>query len=73
MQGRWSKQGVGRLLEPNLAGEKGRFAYFDTEAHPGTVIEISDISGAKGKFFERIKQAAAGWDGADPIREVKGR
>ncbi len=37
------------------------------------MIEISDISGGKGKFFERVKQAAVGWDGTDPIREVKGR
>ena len=56
--------------EGRIGGEKGRFAYFDTEAHPGTVIEISDISGGKGRFFERIRQAAANWDGTDPIRLV---
>jgi hypothetical protein len=56
--------------EGQIGGEK-RFAYFDTEIHPGTVIEISDISGGKGRFFERIRQAAADWDGADPIRLVK--
>ena len=56
--------------EGQIGGEKGRFAYFDTEAHPGTVIEISDISGGKGRFFERIRQAAANWDGTDPIRLV---
>ncbi len=54
--------------EGQIGGEQGRFAYFDTEAHPGTVIEISDISGPKGKFFEFVRQAAIGWDGADPIR-----
>jgi hypothetical protein len=57
--------------EGQIGGEKGRFAYFDTEAHPGTVIEISDISGGKGRFFERIRQAAADWDGSDAIRVVK--
>jgi hypothetical protein len=57
--------------EGQIGGEKGRFAYFDTEVNPGTVIEISDISGGKGRFFERIRQAAADWDGADPIRLVK--
>ena len=56
--------------EGQIGGEKGRFVYFDTEAHPGTVIEISDISGGKGRFFERIRQAAANWDGTDPIRLV---
>lgn len=57
--------------EGQIGGEKGRFAYFDSEAHPGTVIEISDISGGKGRFFERIRQAAADWDGSDAIRLVK--
>jgi len=34
------------------------------------VIEISDVSGAKGKFFEAVRRAAADWDGRDPIRSV---
>jgi hypothetical protein len=32
------------------------------------VIEISDISGPKGPFFSDIRDAAANWDGTDPIR-----
>ena len=56
--------------EGQIGGEQGRFAYFDTQSHPGTIIEISDISGAKGKFFERIRKAAMEWDGSDPIRVV---
>jgi len=58
--------------EGRIGGEQGRFAYFDTEAHPGTVIEISDISGGKGRFFQHIRKAAVGWDGSDPIRRVGG-
>ena len=49
-------------------GADGRFAYFDTEAHPGTVIELSEKSGRKGRMFQRIREAAQGWDGSDPIR-----
>lgn len=59
--------------EGQIGGEQGRFAYFDTEHHPGTVVEISDTSGGKGRFFERVRQAAVNWDGADPIREVRSR
>jgi len=59
--------------EGQIGVEQGRFAYFDTEAHPGTVIEISDISGGKGPFFERVRRAAREWDGSRPIREVKSR
>jgi Glyoxalase/Bleomycin resistance protein/Dioxygenase superfamily len=56
--------------EGAIGGEQGRFAYFDTQAHPGTIVEISDISGAKGPMFARIRKACADWDGADPIRIV---
>ncbi len=48
--------------------EDGRFVYFRAEAHPGTVIELSEISGRKGQLFRRIAEAARQWDGSDPIR-----
>lgn len=57
--------------EGQIGGEQGRFAYFDTEGHPGTVVEISDISGSKGKFFEHIRRIARDWDGSEPIRPVR--
>jgi hypothetical protein len=58
--------------EGQIGGPQGRFAYFDTETHPGTIIEISDISGPKGQFFQRIREAAATWDGTRPIRIARG-
>jgi hypothetical protein len=54
-----------------IGGEQGRFVYFDTETHPGTIVEVSDISGSKGAFFERIRREAEDWDGARPIRLVR--
>lgn len=57
--------------EGAIGGPQGRFAYFDTQAHPGTIVEISDISGAKGKMFGHIRKVAAAWDGVDPIRTVR--
>lgn len=56
--------------EGQIGGEKGRFAYFDTESHPGTVIELSDVSGPKGAFFELVKQSSLDWDGSAPIRQL---
>ena len=53
-----------------IGGEQGRFAYFDTAWEPGTVIEISDISGPKGMFFEHMREVAADWDGSEPIRKL---
>ncbi|MDO8289101.1 MAG: VOC family protein [Parvibaculum sp.] len=57
--------------EGQIGGAQGRFSYFETQAHPGTVIELSDISGAKGKLFEHIRKASIDWDGSDPIRIAK--
>jgi len=49
-------------------GTRGRFVYFDTEYHPGTVIELSEVAGPKGRMFELIREASEGWDGKDPVR-----
>src|SRR5262249_47486576 len=57
-----------RVCQSGHIGRNGRFVYFDGEAHPGTVVELSEISGAKGKLFEHIRAAARGWDGKDPVR-----
>src|SRR6185369_13593519 len=54
--------------EGSIGGEHGRFAYLDTEHDHGTAIEICDISGPTGPFFSDIRDAAANWDGTDPIR-----
>lgn len=49
-------------------GTNGRFAYFDREYHPGTVIELSEVLGPKGKMFRMIREASENWDGKDPVR-----
>ena len=56
--------------EGQIGGEDGRFAYFDTDAHPGTVVEISDVSGSKGRFFDAVRNAAASWNGDKTIRRI---
>lgn len=49
-------------------GDFGPFVYFDSSAHPGTVVELSDVSGPKMKLFEQIRAASEDWDGTDPVR-----
>jgi hypothetical protein len=54
-------------------GENGRFVYFEDRsghpgAHPGTVVELSEVAGPKGKLFTLIREAARNWDGKDPVR-----
>ena len=56
--------------EGQIGGEDGRFAYFDCGLHPGGVIEISDVSGNKGRFFEAVRKAAANWNGDRTIHRI---
>ena len=66
---RYEKAGHG-IGQSGRIGESGRFVYLDTEAHPGTVVEISEISGPKGRFFAHIAERARDWDGSDPIQRL---
>jgi hypothetical protein len=49
-------------------GAKGRFIYYLHEKLPGTIIELSEVSGKKGGLFKAIAEAAVNWDGSNPIR-----
>ena len=49
-------------------GARGRYCYFDTELHPGSVVELSETVGPKGRMFRMIREAAQNWDGRDPVR-----
>lgn len=64
---RLTEQGFKAVMSGEV-GERGRFVYFDTEYHPGTVIELSEVAGPKGKMFKMIREASEGWDGKDPVR-----
>lgn len=57
-----------RVKMGGQVGANGRFVYFDKEMHPGTVIELSEVAGPKGRLFRAIRDASIGWDGTDPIR-----
>lgn len=59
--------------EVDQAGEitaPGRFAYMVHPNAPDRIIEISETSGPKGKFFQYIANKAANWDGTDPIKRM---
>lgn len=47
---------------------RGPFAYFETEARPGTVMEIAALTPTRKRVFDAVEAAARGWDGRDPIR-----
>ncbi len=49
-------------------GLRGRFAYFVHPDLPSGMIEVSEMKGGKGEYFDEIRAAGASWDGTDPIR-----
>ena len=59
-----------RIGQQGSSKGRGPFVYLDTEAHPGTVIELAELSATRKRQFAAIEQAAAGWDGSDPVRTV---
>ncbi|QYJ19336.1 VOC family protein [Achromobacter sp. ES-001] len=49
-------------------GLRGRFAYFVHPDLPSGMIEVSEMKGGKGEYFDEIRRAAETWDGSAPIR-----
>lgn len=50
----------------------GRFAYFDTEFHGGTIMEIAEMNEQRRSGFARIEQLADEWNGIDrPVRVIE--
>ena len=58
------------VQEGAIGTRDNRFAYLSTQAHAGTIVELSEISGIKGQLFAHIAQVAAAWDGTNPIRKL---
>ncbi|MBL6954144.1 MAG: VOC family protein [Alphaproteobacteria bacterium] len=48
---------------------RGPFVYFEQEGHPGTVIEMAEMTEGRRRIFDGVREAAVDWDGSDPIRE----
>lgn len=60
-------QGFVAAVEGTFGGY--RFAYIDTSAAIGCMIELIEENPLPGEFFERVAAAARDWDGVtDPIR-----
>lgn len=51
-----------------LFAPEGKFAYFATSGHPGTIQELIAIHDGNRDLFQMIAASAVNWDGKDPIR-----
>jgi Glyoxalase/Bleomycin resistance protein/Dioxygenase superfamily len=47
-----------------------RFAYINTDAHPGAMIELIEIGPGVEAFFAKVRKGAAAWDGTRPLRRL---
>jgi hypothetical protein len=47
-----------------------RFAYVDTDQHPGGMIELIERGRAIESFFGMAREAARDWNGRDPVRRL---
>ena len=57
---------IGQSGETN----RGPFVYYETETHPGTVMEVAAYTPTRRRQFEAIEAAGRTWDGRDPVRTV---
>ena len=57
-----------RIVQQGVTRAGARFAYVDTVAHNGTMLELIERSPAMDKAFGHMHAAARDWDGSDPIR-----
>ena len=65
---RYQKAGIEVPYESSANGI--RVVYFDTRATIGCMTELSERNPITGGLFSMVAQAAADWDGTDPVRQV---
>jgi catechol 2,3-dioxygenase-like lactoylglutathione lyase family enzyme len=59
--------------EGSIPGNNVRFAYFATDSAPGGLLyEIADVMEPHVyPLMQMVAEAAKGWDGSDPVRELR--
>ena len=49
---------------------RGRFAYLESSGPAGTIVELVELTEARRVNYAKVRDAAQGWDGADPVRPL---
>ena len=60
-------------ITPVQHGQTGngiRFAYVDTDLHPGGMVEVIETGPAVQAFFSMVRAASQKWDGTRPLRRL---
>lgn len=66
---RLAPQGIEAVQYGSTSGG-GKFAYLNTDVHPGAMIELIESSDVMVGAFEMMRAAAARWDGSNPVRTL---
>jgi hypothetical protein len=51
-----------------LFAPEGKFTYFASSGHPGTIQELIAVHDGNRDLFRMVADSAVDWDGKDPIR-----
>ena len=58
------------IVHAGNAGGMAQFAYYDPGGVTSTVIEIMELTDATRWLVATVRDAAADWDGTDPVRNL---
>jgi hypothetical protein len=58
------------IVHAGNAGGMAQFAYYDAGGVTSTVIEIMELTDATRWLVATVRDAAADWDGTDPVRNL---
>lgn len=64
-----AEQGA-RILVEGKVGDSGHVIYADPGGGPGSVVEMLQPQPGTAELFGMMKQAAASWDGTNPVRKL---
>jgi catechol 2,3-dioxygenase-like lactoylglutathione lyase family enzyme len=59
-----------RIEQEGRVAGGGEVIYVDTGGGDGTMVEVLQASDAGRGLFAMMREAARGWDGADPVRRL---
>jgi hypothetical protein len=59
-----------KILVEGKVGDSGHVIYADPGGGPGSVVEMLQPQPGTAELFGMMRQAAAGWDGKDPLRKL---
>ncbi len=56
------------VVHSGNTGGMAQFAYYDAGGVTSTVVEVMELTDATRWLITTVREAAAGWDGRDPVR-----